>query len=148
MDKFLFRAKRKDNGEWVQGIPHYGLAANLSVIVSIIPVADFRGIKTHCFYDRVEVDENTITQFTGRCASNGKKIFAGDILKISSTSEFAYEEFEIVKFDKERCGFKVYSDSGFTDGELPDAVGKDDEWLVEIVDNEFDTTKKWEWKGL
>ena len=146
--EFVFKAKRIDNGEWIEGMPIYSITAGLDVVLEIIPEIDFNGKKAHIWADRQAVDASTLTQFTGRYDSNGKKIFAGDILKVSCNDEYSYEEKQIVKFDEERCGFRVYSDAGFTDGELPsvDLVGYD--FIVEVIDNEFETAKKWDWKGI
>lgn len=146
--EFVFKAKRIDNGEWIEGMPIYSITAGLEVVLEIIPVIDFNGKTAHVWAERQAVDADTLTQFTGRYDSKRKKIFAGDILKVSCTDEYSYEENLIVKFDEERCGFRVYSDSGYTEGDLPTACELCDTYVVEIIDNEFETTKKWAWRGL
>ena len=65
MKDFLFKAKRKDNGEWIEGLPFYGLSAGLKVYAAIIPFAevprgDDAGKKYSDTWEMQEVDEDTI----------------------------------------------------------------------------------------
>lgn len=75
MREFLFKAKRIDNGEWVEG---YYIRDQYHI-----------GGKDIIFYrkdsDRFTVytniiDIETLCQFTGLCDKNGKKIWKNDIL--------------------------------------------------------------------
>lgn len=77
--EILFKAKRKDNGEWVEGYYH--------------KVRHFLGIKY--FYYIIDVEQNnyeiipeTVCQYTGLNDKNGKKIFTDD-------------EFTILQYDYE-----------------------------------------------
>ena len=66
MKDFLFRAKRKDNGEYIEGLPFYGLTAGLNVHVSIIPYGEVvkmgekTGQKFSDLWEMKEVEEDTL----------------------------------------------------------------------------------------
>ena len=69
MREILFRGKRTDNGEWVEGLvarynPKFDCANIVDGFESLVPV------KTE-----------TVGQYTGLTDKNGKKIFEGDIVK-------------------------------------------------------------------
>ena len=74
--EILFKAKRIDNGEWVEGYCVKGTK---------FPSVIFTNIDSEipeCF-DFEEIDENTICQYTGLTDKNGNKIWENDILRYS-----------------------------------------------------------------
>ena len=70
MREILFKAKRIDNGEWVEG--YYVYYDNEYIIIETTE----KGILYH------KVDFTTLCQYTGVADNNGKKIWENDIVHI------------------------------------------------------------------
>ena len=84
MREILFKAKRKDNGEWVEGC--YLMSGGKHFIY-----AEY--IEHYCMpvIIKAEIIPETLCQFTGLCNKNGNKIWENDI--VNHNGEYAPVKF-------------------------------------------------------
>lgn len=137
MREILFRGKRTDNGEWIEGAfcpkdcdsPFAPMVDRPSIIKLDDPCSGYW----------FEVDAESVGQYTGLKDKNGKRIFEGDILRVVSC-EYNYTTSVGAKYGYEN-GF--YVDGDFGDGDytvLDWAVDywQDDGAEIEIIGNIHD----------
>ena len=109
MMETLFRGKRMDNDEWIEGCYFY---------------RDDEGARWHYILpsdsnDAHLVDPNTVGQYTGIIV-NDERIFEDDIIKLYSSYDFRF----IVQFGEydKRVGFTSFNGIGF----YCERIGNDD----------------------
>lgn len=73
IENIKFKAKRLDNGEWVEGslISTAGIKERAYIVDNFSSMSD---------YSVIGVDPSTVCQFTGLKDSKGQEIWEGDIL--------------------------------------------------------------------
>lgn len=91
-DRYLFRAKRMDNGEWTYGYL-YGIWERKYILWGM----------TNNVPDMTEVEPSTICQCTGL-----KKLFEKDIVKRTDIHKVGEPSIGIVEYDVENTAFVIH----------------------------------------
>jgi len=120
--EILFRAKRKDNGEWV-----YGFLIRMWGVLHIID-KDNENIA-------YEIIHETVGQFIGLVDKNGEKIFENDIIIYTwNTLNRHSEKYKyVITYDKENAKFianQIYGESQY-----PLSTFKYSKQRIEVIGN-------------
>lgn len=143
MREILFRGKRTDNGEWVEGFLFYQtIDGENACCIGTEPLSanDYSEI----LGDWVEVVPETVGQFTECTDRNGTRIFGGDIFKYESSSKVTYGVVEYRTDYKEHrthnpAGYVIRWVTGDLREDLPFWCGEHSKAFV--VGNIFDNPK-------
>ena len=101
MREILFRAKRIDNGEWIEGLPSYDINGNLT---------EFEVYRGFANCEIADVVSETVCQWTGLTDKNNRKIFEGDICKIHSGPIDEEDGCFSVEWDEGDARFALYGE--------------------------------------
>lgn len=123
MREILFKAKRIDNGKWVDGyvVRKHGLYFIYSIVNS-----------ESCRQNNYEIIPETLCQFTGKTDKNGKRIWESDVVwLVYDGKEHIYQ----IVWDNSELDFKA------TNGE--ENYGSNFEYLlccdeIKVIGNIFD----------
>ena len=125
MREILFRGKRKDNSEWVEGY-YADVAKNNMILTGRIDITETIGA------EMFRIIPETVGQYTGLTDKNGKKIFEGDIVNCVYDGDLRTY---IVVWDKEELDFKAISSEESYRHSVQYLCCCDE---VEIISNTFD----------
>ena len=129
-DRYLFKAKRIDNGEWVEGYLSYPFCTKKGNESYYLYAKDSLG-----FFCRCVVDAYTICQCTGLKDKNGKLIWENDVVKqfadcneLGNSLYFFYQ----IRWNNEYSafeGYEIYTEETVLFPDLED---------IEVIGNIFD----------
>lgn len=143
MREILFKAKRKDNGEWVEGY-YYKMSETTYCFKEDYerkPVPEHHYILQERMTDwglpnqmvQIEIDPETLCEFTGRCDKNGKRIWENNILMAHLDESYPEDAtYETVEWNVNGWGTR---EKGSVDREY---LGEFDLEHYEVVGNIFD----------
>ena len=104
MRENLCKAKRKDNGEWIEGsLIDLDIDSGHCYIVPAFKNASTLPINWLIADRMILVDPETICWFTGRCDKNGKRIWENDIFQC--TDETMVTQKDLIEYNETHASF-------------------------------------------
>jgi uncharacterized phage protein (TIGR01671 family) len=133
-DRYLFKAKRKDDGEWVIGNRiDDGVTGQVFIhaVGNSVNESDKVGEEGCLQFVAFEVAPSTICQCTGLKDKNGKLIWENDIVNCMDAECCGY-----ISWNESEAGF--YFDILLEDGGFEEEHIYDYQDCMEVISNEFD----------
>lgn len=106
MREILFKAKRKDNGEWVEGYYCKTTIGN-DVRPSDVIFVPFK-VSRNEEWGWMKVDSDTLCQYTGLVDKNGQKIWENDIVNRTDLHVVSEPSIGFIEYDLENTSFLIH----------------------------------------
>lgn len=158
MKEILFRGKRVDNGEWIEGSLITNVFRRLDKgDIPYILNAEKANYDSWSDFDEgngiYEIASESVEQYTGLTDKNGKKIFEGNIVVYCINSR---RHRGIIKYDIETCSFRCYEKRFKNEYETKAHINASDylsfDYVEAVIGNIHDNPKLLEetgqWKQL
>jgi len=155
--EILFRGKRINNGEWVEG---YFLETENPVyrafIISSIDI-DVHSCGMDILDSRIfEVIPETVGRYTGLTDKNGKKIFEGDIVKYNHIASNEKDVYGVIEYRNTYDQYRSHNPCGFIINWQDTPTGRvlredlpfwcDSMSNAEVISNMYDNPDLLEWR--
>ena len=145
MREILFRAKEKNKKEWVEG--YYAKMGKGNIIrhyiVQNCALTDlFNTVEDNMYFNDVEIDPETLCQYTGLKDKNGNRIWENDIVRCNRREK---EAKYMVVWDKTYADFRIEKLNGL--GIMPICIEEGNVPIFgrhyECIGNIFDNPELW-----